>query len=206
MGDRGDHRPADQDEQDRGDRRSGPLRDPGSAQGELHRLVARVRPRRFGEDPERTRQDREHYGHSGPDRSRRGPVLSGDLLVLHAEDSGQEHVPGDRPQGQRHADLHEEPVAVDRPGQDQWLLCLPSARQQGDAGHPAGTRHVQEFGRGMGTACSIRTGDDRHGGRPGPAGAARSRLQTSPIGQTVSQQANCRSPSRSGRKASSATS
>ena len=58
LGDRGDHRPADQVRQDRRHRRSGPLRHSRSAEGELQRLGARLRPGRLAEGRSRARQDR----------------------------------------------------------------------------------------------------------------------------------------------------
>ena len=44
----------------------------------------------FREDPKRAGQDRQHHGDPGPHRSGGRPVLSRDLLVLDAEDPGQE--------------------------------------------------------------------------------------------------------------------
>ena len=103
------------------------------------------------------------------------------------------------------ADRHEDPGAVAGPDQDQRLLHLPSARQQGDAHDFAGARHLQELGRSVGAAHPVRPGDGADGRRHRPPGHG-DRSPTWPSGPTGSRPANCRSPSRSGRKASSATS
>ena len=92
---------------------------------------------------DRARQDPQPDRGAGAERGRGGGVLSGDLLVFDAEDSGQERVPGHRAARQRHAGQHQEPGAVARRGQDQWLRHLPPARQQGDAHDPDGARPVR---------------------------------------------------------------
>ena len=179
---------------------------PESAEGQLQRLGARLRPGRFAQDRDRARQDPQPHRGAGAERGRGGGILSGDLLVCDAQDSGQERVPGHRAERQRHAGQDEEPGAVARRGQDQWLLRLPSARQQGDAHDPEGARHIRELGRGLGAAHPVRAGAGQHGARHRPARHASARSSCSPTGPTGSPPANCRPPSRRVRRASSATS
>ena len=72
------------------DRRA--LRLAGFAQGQLQHLGARLWLGRFAEGQERAGQDSQPEGGGGAERSRGGAILSGDLLVFDAEDSGQERV------------------------------------------------------------------------------------------------------------------
>src|SRR6266851_7238854 len=65
---------------------------------------------------------------AGLERSRRGGILSRNLLVFDVESAREKPVPRHRPAGQRHGAQYEEPGAVARRGQDQRLLYLPSAR------------------------------------------------------------------------------
>ena len=113
---------------------------PESAEGQLQCLGARLRACRLAQGCDRARQDPQPHRGAGAERRRGGGILSGDLLVFDAEGAGQERVPRHRPARQRHADQHQEPGAVARRRQDQRLLHLPSARQQGDAHDPEGIR------------------------------------------------------------------
>ena len=70
LGDRRNHRSADQIRQDRRHRRSGPLSRPRSAEGELQRLGARLRPGRFAEGRDRARQDGQSDRGAGAERER----------------------------------------------------------------------------------------------------------------------------------------
>ena len=75
--------------------------------------------------------------------------------------------PGTGSARQRHADQHQKPGAVARRGQDQWLLHLPPARQQGDAHDPEGFRR-HEAGRSLGAAHHVRPGAGADGECHGP--------------------------------------
>ena len=90
LGDRGNQRSADALHQDRRHRRSRPLRRARSAESQLQGLGARLRSGRFAEDAERARQDRQSARNAGAERRGSRTLLSGDLLVLDAEDSGRE--------------------------------------------------------------------------------------------------------------------
>ena len=65
------------------------LRGAGPAEGQLQRLGARLRPGRFAEGAERAGQAAQSDGGAGAERGGGGAVLSGDLLVLDAEDPGR---------------------------------------------------------------------------------------------------------------------
>ena len=102
-------------------------------------------------------------GGRGAERDGRGAVLSADLLVLDAEDPGEERVSRHGP-GQRHAE-HEEPGRVAERHQDHRLHVVPRARHHGHAHDPEGARRVHELGRGVGAAHPVRTGHDADGQR-----------------------------------------
>ena len=77
--------------QDRRHRRPGPLRHPRPAEGQLQRVGARLRPRRFAEGEERARQAAQPDRGARAQRGGRREILPGDLLVLDDEDPrGQE--------------------------------------------------------------------------------------------------------------------
>ena len=89
--------------EDRRHRRSGPLPDARSAEGELQRVGARLRPRRFAQGHDRARQDPQpHGGRRRRTRTRRREYYPADLLVLDAQGPGEERVPRHRTDGQRH--------------------------------------------------------------------------------------------------------
>ena len=73
----------------RGHRRSGPLRGARPAEGQVQGLGARLRARRFPEGRCRARQAAQSHRRGRPERGRGGAILSGDLLVFDAEDSGR---------------------------------------------------------------------------------------------------------------------
>ena len=87
LGDRRDPRSSDSVRQDGRHRRSGTLRRTRSAESQLRPLGAWVRAGRFAESESSSRQDSQPQGGRRAERSRGGAILSGDLLVLDAEDS-----------------------------------------------------------------------------------------------------------------------
>ena len=137
LGDRGNARSAGALHQDRRHRRSGPLRHPRSAEGQLRHLGARLWPRRLAEGEERARQAAQSDRGAGAERGGRREVLPGDLLVRDDEDPGgrglrQQGRAGQR-QDHRLSQRHEE----------QRLRRLPPAR-------PAVDPHDSEVPHGRG--------------------------------------------------------
>ena len=65
---------------------------PNLPKGQYTVWVSRLRPCRFGEGADRTRQERRPKGHTGPEPCRCRGILSGGLLVFAARNSGQEPV------------------------------------------------------------------------------------------------------------------
>ena len=129
----------------------------------------------------RARQDRQHHRGGRADAEGRRRVLSGDLLVRDAEDAGEARVS---------ARQRQDPGRVAQRHQDQRLLRLPRARQQGDAHHPADVlRH--EAGGCLGAAHPVRPGHDQHGDRDRPHRRRSARSSCSPTGPTASPRANC---------------
>ena len=106
LGDRGDHRTADQVRADRRHRRSGPLSHPRSSEGQLQRLGARLWPRRFSQGA--TAKPGKQLNLTAviaPNDGRGGALLSGDLLVRDDEDSARERVRRqERHSGKDHAE------------------------------------------------------------------------------------------------------
>ena len=162
VGDRGDAMICHQVRQDGGDRRPGTLRHSRSPEGELHRVGARLRARRFAEGDERARQAREPDRDPGADAGRGRGILSRHVLVLDAQDSGRERIPRHRPQGQRHSALHEDPGRLDR-HREELLPELPCDRLEGHPHAVAQARDLQELPRGLGAAHPVRPGDVQHG-------------------------------------------
>ena len=121
------------------------------------------------QDHERARQDRQHHRRAARrTRPPRPSIIrrSTGMRCSRFRTRACSPAPG-RTATACHRD--EDPGAVARPGQDQRLLWLPPARQQGDAHHPEGTRHLQELGRGLGAAHPVRPGDGQHGRRASAA-------------------------------------
>src|ERR1700730_7680119 len=77
--------------------------------------------------------------------------------------------PGTGPQGNGIVDQYEEPGAVARRSQDQRLLHLPPARQQGDAHDPERIRRHEARG-GVGAPHHVRAGAVTDGQQYGPSG------------------------------------
>ena len=197
LGDRRDHRPADPLHQERGDRRSGPLPHPRSAARRTTRCsraaTACVDSAKVQSEPGKVVNFTATTAPT-PEGGRRN--LSGDLLVFDAEDAGEARVP---------ARQRQEPGRVAQRRQDQRLLRLSRARQQGDAHDPAGVRRHEVGGR-LGAAHPVRAGDEQHGDRHRPHRYRSARSRCSPTGPTASPPASCLPRSRSGRRAGSATS
>ena len=145
LGDRGNARSAGALHQDRRHRRSGPLRHPRSAESQLRRLGARLRPRRFAEGEERARQAAQSDRGAGAERGGGREVLPGDLLVRDDEDPGgrglRQQGRAEQRQDHRLSQRHEE----------QRLRRLPSAR-------PARDPHDSEVPHGRGQDATRRPG------------------------------------------------
>ena len=131
-----------------------------------------------------------------PSAAAAAQILSADLLVLDAQDPGQERVPHRQgPAPGRVAQHHEV----------QRLHRVPRARHPGNAHDPEGFR-PHEIGRRVGAARAVRPGADADGPRHLPDRRRRACSSCSATGPTASPRASCRSQDRSGRRASSATS
>ncbi len=89
LGHRGNAGPSDPLRQDGRDRRPGPLRRARSARRQIQGVGARLWPHQFGQGRCPAGPAPESHGGCGVERRRCGAVLSGDLLVLDAENSGQ---------------------------------------------------------------------------------------------------------------------
>ena len=133
LGHRRDDRARHAIRQDGGDRRPRALRHPRPSAGDLQRLGPRVRPGRLAEDQKPPRTATESQRGGGAERGGRGRILSGHLLVLHAQDSRQAPVPGHGSRWQRHSRGIQKPGAVAQRGSAERLRELSSARRQGDA-------------------------------------------------------------------------
>ena len=138
---------------------------------------------------------------AAPNEAGGGEILSGDLLVLDAEDPGRQRV---RQEGQRYS-RQDHPGRVAQRDQEPGLRRLSPARPALHPHDPGGVRRVQ-VGRGR-LAPPHHVGP----GRPADDQSAR-RLprrravsDISATGPTASPRASCRTPSRRGRKGSSAT-
>ena len=126
-----------------------------------------------------------------PNEARGGAVLSGDLLVFDAEDSGsgpvrrQERHPGER-----------EAVRLAQPDEEQRLRRLPSARPSRDPHDPEGVRRLQDRRGRLDAPHPVRAGGRAHGQHRSPASSAARPTSISATGPTASPRASCRSPSR----------
>ena len=152
LGDRRDDRAADPVRADRRHRRPGPLPDARPAEGEVQRLGARLRPRRFAEGPGRARAaPLEPHRGAGADAPRPRAVLPGDLLVLDAEDSRRRASSAARATFPRS-------ITQDRlaePGEEHRLHRLPPARPaRRRARSRRVPRHVRSARRRRGCAAS----------------------------------------------------
>ena len=103
-----------------------------SAQGEIQRVGARLRPRRFGESAGRARQERRPEGRIGPEPGRGcANIIRQSIGIRCSKFRTRACFPGTGANGM--------PVAVEEPGpmarhrQDRRLLHLPPAGGQGDA-------------------------------------------------------------------------
>ena len=123
MGDRGDHRPADQLHQDGRDRRPGPLRHPGSADRQLSGLGAWLWAGGFTEAARQARPDPQSHRGGGAERRRGRALLSRDLLVFDAADSAGVGIRRHR----RHSEEHQ-PHHLDPADEERRLHRLSSAR------------------------------------------------------------------------------
>ncbi len=110
----------------------------------------------------RAGQARQSHGREGAERGRRGRVLPVGLLVRADEVSGEGRVSRHRRQRQPHPDLDALAAPVARQHQDQRLLGLSRARQQGDAHDPGRPRLVRELARSLDPAHPVRPGDEQH--------------------------------------------
>ena len=90
--------------------------------------------------------------------------------------------------------------------QEPGLRRLPSARSAVDPHHPNGARHVQKRRRRLDAPRAVRPGVAADGQPARRTSSAAFRSNISAIGPIASPRANCRSPSRRGRPASSAMS
>ena len=202
LGDRGNARPAHPLRQDGGHGRPGPLRRARPAEGQVQSLGSRLRPGRLREGRCAARPAVEPARRGGAERRRGGAVLSRDLLVLDAEDSAAERLRRvERHSSQGH--VHR----LDEQHEEQRLRRLSSARPAFDA-HIAG-RHRQHSSNSV-EAWVRRVSSGQSGeqmvnaaGRPARRRAVQILRATGP---TASPRASCRTPSRRGRRASSATS
>ena len=201
MGDRGDHRSADPLRQDGGHGRPGPLRRARPSQGQVQGVGARLRPHQLAEGRRRAGQAARSQGGGGAERGGGGAVLSGDLLVLDAEDPGRQRV---RQEGQRYS-RQDHPGRVAQRDQEPGLRRLSPARPALHPHDPGGVRRVQ-VGRGrLAPPHHVgpgRPADDQSARRVSRRRAVSSISATGPI---ASPRASCRTPSRRGRKGSSAT-
>ena len=110
----------------------------------------------------RARQAAQSHRRARPQRGRGGAVLSGDLLVLHAQDSGR----GPVRRQERHSP-ERETVRLAQPDEEQRLRRLPSARPGVDPHHPEGVRRLQDRRRRLDPPHPVRAGGRAHGQHPG---------------------------------------
>ena len=151
LGDRRDHRTADQVRAHRRHRRQGPLSHSRSAGCRLQRLGARLRPGRFAENARQARHASQSRGGDRAERGGGGALLSGDLLVHDDEDSARQRV---RRQERYSREVHAERLA--QADEQCRLHRLPSARPGIDPHDPGGVRHVQLPAKKPGCAASRR--------------------------------------------------
>ena len=132
--------------------------DPRSAESQLRRLGARLRPRRFAEGEERARQAAQSDRGARAERGGRREVLSGDLLVLDDEDPGRG---GLRQQGR--AAEHQDHRLSQR-HEEQRLRRLPPARPALDPHDPEVPHgRGQDARRSLGAPHPVRAGRREHG-------------------------------------------
>ncbi len=174
--------------EDRRHRRSRPLPAARSAEGELQRVGARLRPRRLAEGAGDAGQDAEPDGGRRAERARRRRVLPGRLLVLAAQACprrASSPAPGRRGNGIS--------PNIDRPG----ASGSASLKSGGcTACHQLGTKGTREIppalgtfhdvGRGVGAAHAVRTGRRADDQRRSTSSGASARSRCSPTGPIAS--------------------
>src|SRR3982074_3026 len=168
MGDRGDHRSPDPLCQDGGHGRPRPLPGARPSQSQIQGLGARLRSRRLAEGRRRAGQAARSQGDAGTERGGGGAVLSGDLLVLDAQDPGCQPV---RRQERHSRKGH--PGRVAHRDQEQSLRRLSPTRPAVHPHDPGGIGRVQVGRRRVAPAHDVRPGravDDQPAGRGAPRG------------------------------------
>ena len=181
-------RPADPLRQDRRHRRSGPLRRPRSAEGEIQRLGARLRPGRFAEGRRRARQAAQ------PDRRARRRTTRRPRKYYPAIYwySMLKIPPRQRVRRQGRHPRQDQEDRLAQPDEEQRLRRLPSARPARDAHDPE-----VPFGRSSrrakpGCGASSPARPARSWSASSPASSAACRSSISPTGPTASPRASCR--------------
>ncbi len=136
----------------------GRYRRAGSAEGKIPSLGPRLWPGRFSQGRRHAGSASRSHRRSGAGRCRGGKILSGDLLVLDAENPGQGSVRRqERYSGEHHAGQ------LAHGDQEPSLCRLPSARPAGDADHSGGARNIQERRRRLDAARPVRPGVTEYG-------------------------------------------
>ena len=167
VGDRGNDRPAHEIREDRRHRRSGPIRDARSAEGELQRLGPRLRPRRLPEGAGGAGQDARSDRGARPECHGGGAVLPGDLLVFDAQGPWRNCVFGAATR-QEHAGQSHRASAMGQHHQVYRLPVLSRARNDRDPHHPQGAGRIPHLRGGLGAPHPVRAGfdPDDDGDRP----------------------------------------
>ncbi len=202
LGDRRDHRPADQVREDGGHRRARALRRSRAAESDLQRLGARLRAGRFAQGARRAGQARSisprcrRRTRPRPrSTTRRSTGTRCSRFRRRSDFGGSTRIPKERTQ-------------ADWLKQMKNIGCI-GCHQLGQASTrtiPAAFAHVELVGRGVDAPPAVRPvrrADDQPARRQF---RRRCRTSTTASGPIASPRASCRSPSRSGRRASSATS
>ena len=146
LGDRRNHRPANQIRQDRRHRRSGALSGAGSSQGELQCVGSRLRAGGFAEGQSHTGQDPEPEGGRGAGQEGCSRILSRAVLVLFAAGAAQERFPGHGADRERHCFKHQEPGRMDSPDRQHGRLHRLSS--DGRQGHARDSQEYPQSVRG----------------------------------------------------------
>ena len=208
LGDRGDDRPADQVREDRGDRRSRPLRDSRAAEGELQACGcaatgSSIRPR----SRPRARKHPQPEGGAAPNAAAAAEYYPAIYWYSMLKIPEKSEFPGTGARRQRHGRALE--------SQAEWLnivktngcmTCHAAGQPRRRARSRRSSRTFKtRTRRGRGASSPARR-MTQHDQRHRPARRRSARSSCSPTGPTASPPASCRSHSRRGRKASSATS
>ena len=145
--------PADQARQDRRHRRSGTLCASRSAEGELQRLGARLRPGRFAEGAKRARQGPQPEGRrSRPNARAAAEYYPAGYWFSLMQRAGQERIPGHRREGQRHR-------SPTMRTQAEWLRSFKNGGCWGC--HQLGNKATREIPKALGTFPSSAAAWDR---------------------------------------------